>query len=98
MSLEVRHPREIIDGEAQDLPSGREMRDVVPTITLLKDHLETIRQMEVDRLRGRLGHLSIEQELAIEALPEGIMSNIMNTPIDILKSALGAASQIHYTV
>jgi glutamyl-tRNA reductase len=52
----------------------------------LQDHLETIRQAEVHRLRGRLGQLSLEQELAIEALTQGIISSIMNTPIDILET------------
>ena len=86
MSLEVPRAGQTIDGEAQDLDSCQEMPDVVPAIALLQDHLETIRQAEVHRLRGRLGNLSIEQELAIEALTQGIISNIMNTPIDILKT------------
>jgi glutamyl-tRNA reductase len=86
MSLEAKHAGQSIDGEARDLDYGQEMPDVVPTIALLQDHFETIRQTEVHRLRGRLGRLSIEQELAIEALTQGIMSNILNTPIDILKT------------
>jgi glutamyl-tRNA reductase len=86
MSLEAKHAGKSIDGEARDLDYGQEMPDVVPTIALLQDHFETIRQTEVHRLRGRLGRLSIEQELAIEALTQGIMSNILNTPIDILKT------------
>jgi|SRR5580700_8649728 glutamyl-tRNA reductase len=86
MSLEAKHAGQSIDGEARDLDYGQEMPDVVPTIALLQDHFETIRQTEVHRLRGRLGRLSIEQELAIEALTQGIMSNILNAPIDILKT------------
>ena len=54
--------------------------DVVPTIVSLQDHLETIRQAEIDRVRGRLGPLSPEQELAVEALTRGIISKIMHTP------------------
>jgi glutamyl-tRNA reductase len=85
MRLEAKRVGQIIDGEAQDLPSGQKMPAVAPTIALLQDHLETIRQAEVHRLRGRLGQLSLEQKLAIEALTQGIISSIMNTPIDILK-------------
>jgi glutamyl-tRNA reductase len=62
-------------------------RDVVPTIVSLQDHLETIRQAEIDRVRGRLGTLSPEQELAIDALTRGIVSKIMHTPISTLKTA-----------
>jgi glutamyl-tRNA reductase len=62
--------------------------DVVPTIVSLQDHLETIRQAEIDRVRGRLGPLSPGQELAVEALTRGIISKIMHTPISTLKTAV----------
>jgi glutamyl-tRNA reductase len=61
--------------------------DVVPTIVSLQDHLETIRQAEIDRVRGRLGPLSPDQEMAVEALTRGIVNKIMHTPISALKSA-----------
>src|SRR4029077_9190375 len=61
--------------------------DVVPTIVSLQDHLETIRQAEIDRVRGRLGPLSPEQEVAVEALTRGIISKVMHTPITTLKTA-----------
>ena len=54
----------------------------------MQDHLETIRQAEIDRVRGRLGALSPEQELAVEALTRGIVSKIMHTPISTLKTAV----------
>ena len=60
----------------------------MPTIVSLQDHLETIRQAEIDRVRGRLGPLSPEQELAVEALTRGIISKIMHTPISTLKTAV----------
>ncbi len=61
--------------------------DVVPTIVSLQDHLENIRQAEIDRLRGRLGSLTTDQELAVEALTRGIVNKIMHTPISALKTA-----------
>ncbi len=59
----------------------------MPTIVSLQDHLETIRQAEIDRVRGRLGALSPEQELAIDTLTHGIVNKIMHTPISTLKTA-----------
>jgi glutamyl-tRNA reductase len=53
----------------------------------LQDHLETIRQAEIDRVRGRLGRLDPEQELAVEALTRGIINKVMHTPITALKVA-----------
>jgi len=60
---------------------------VVPTIVSLQDHLETIRQAEIDRVRGRLGPMTTDQELAVEALTRGIVNKIMHTPISTLKTA-----------
>jgi glutamyl-tRNA reductase len=53
----------------------------------LQDHLETIRQAEIDRVRGRLGTMSTDQEMAVEALTRGIINKIMHTPISTLKTA-----------
>ncbi|MGB0110362.1 MAG: hypothetical protein WBP52_17830, partial [Terriglobales bacterium] len=53
----------------------------------LQDHLETIRQAEIDRVRGRLGSMTTDQELAVEALTRGIVNKIMHTPISTLKTA-----------
>ncbi|HVP55215.1 MAG TPA: glutamyl-tRNA reductase [Candidatus Eisenbacteria bacterium] len=67
--------------------------DVVPTIVSLQEHLETVRQAEIDRVRGRLGSLTPEQELAVEALSRGIINKIMHTPITTLKSAARESSE-----
>jgi len=77
----------IVDGEVQKFQARLQTLDVVPTIVSLHDHLETIRQAEIDRVRGRLGELSPEQELAVEALSRGIINKIMHTPISALKTA-----------
>src|SRR6266403_2049938 len=77
----------IVDGEVQKFQARLQTLDVVPTIVSLHDHLETIRQAEIDRVRGRLGTMSPEQELAVEALTRGIINKIMHTPISTLKTA-----------
>ena len=77
----------IINGEVERFQARLQTLDVVPTIVSLHDHLETIRQAEIDRVRGRLGSLSPEQEMAIEALTRGIVNKIMHTPVSALKTA-----------
>ncbi len=84
---EAERAEEIISGEVERFQSRLQTLDVVPTIVSLQDHLETIRQAEIDRVRGRLGPLSPEQELAVEALTRGIVNKIMHTPISTLKTA-----------
>src|SRR5258708_33798727 len=61
--------------------------DVVPTIVSLQDHLETIRQAEIDRVRSRMGPLTAEQEMAVEALTRGIINKGMHPPITPLTTA-----------
>ncbi|MGH9498355.1 MAG: glutamyl-tRNA reductase [Terriglobales bacterium] len=77
----------IINVEVERFHVRLQTREVVPTIVSLQDHLETIRQAEIDRVRGRLGPLSPEQELAVDALTRGIVNKIMHTPISTLKTA-----------
>jgi glutamyl-tRNA reductase len=77
----------IINGEVIKFHARLQTLDVVPTIVSLHDHLETIRTAEIDRVRGRLGSMTAEQEMALDALTHGIINKIMHTPISTLKTA-----------
>jgi glutamyl-tRNA reductase len=77
----------IIASEVERFEARVHTLDVVPTIVSLQDHLETIRQAEIDRVRGRLGRLTTEQEMAVEALTRGIINKVMHTPVTTLKTA-----------
>jgi glutamyl-tRNA reductase len=84
---EAERAEAIVQSEVDRFMARLQTLDVVPTIVSLHDHLETIRQAEIDRVRGRLGPLSPDQEMAIETLTRGIVSKIMHTPIHTLKTA-----------
>jgi glutamyl-tRNA reductase len=84
---EADRAEEIVNVEVERFQARLHTLEVVPTIVSLQDHLETIRQAEIDRVRGRLGPLSAGQELAIEALTRGIVKKIMHTPINTLKAS-----------
>jgi len=77
----------IVTSEVAKFQARLQTLDVVPTIVSLQDHLETIRQAEIDRVRGRLGSMTSDQEMAVEALTRGIVNKIMHTPISTLKTA-----------
>jgi len=77
----------IVNIEVERFQARVQALDVVPTIVSLQDHLETIRQAEIDRVRGRLGPLSPDQEIALDKLTRGIINKIMHTPITTLKTA-----------
>jgi len=84
---EAERADEIINAEVEKFQARLQTLDVVPTIISLQDHFEMIRQAEIDRVRGRLGQLSPEQELAIETLTHGIVNKIVHAPISTLKTA-----------
>ena len=84
---EAEHAESIIQTEVERFHARLLTLHVVPTIVSLQDQFETIRQAELDRVRGRLGKLTPEQEGAVEALTHGIINKIMHTPIHSLKSA-----------
>ena len=84
---EAERAEAIIAGEVERFEARLQTLDVVPTIVSLQDHLETIRQAEIDRVRGRLGPLTTEQEHALETLTRGIVNKIMHTPVSTLKTA-----------
>ena len=77
----------IINSEVERFEARIQTLDVVPTIVSLQDHLETIRQAEIDRVRGRLGPLTPDQEMAVDVLTRGIVNKVMHTPIRTLKTA-----------
>jgi glutamyl-tRNA reductase len=84
---EAERAEAIVTTEVERFQARIQTLDVVPTIVSLQDHLETIRQAEIDRVRGRLGPMTPDQEMAVEALTRGIVNKIMHTPISALKSA-----------
>src|SRR5580698_4501230 len=90
LKKEAEKAEAIINGEVDKFHARLQTLDVVPTIVSLQDHLETIRQAEIDRVRGRLGSMTTDQELAVEALTRGIVNKIMHTPISTLKTAARA--------
>ncbi|HEV8523465.1 MAG TPA: glutamyl-tRNA reductase [Terriglobales bacterium] len=84
---EAVHAEQIIDEEVERFSARVEASAVVPTIVSLQDQMEAIRLGEVERMRGKLGSLSPEQEAAVEALTRGIINKILHPPIATLKTA-----------
>lgn len=84
---EAERAEQIIDVEVERFETRLQTLHLAPTIISLQDQFETIRQAELDRVRGRLGKLTPEQEDAIDALSRGIVNKILHTPIRSLKSA-----------
>lgn len=91
--VEAERAEAIVESEVEKFLARLQTLDVVPTIVSLQEHLETVRQAEIDRVRGRLGSLTPEQEMAVDVLTKGIINKIMHTPITTLKTAARESSE-----
>jgi glutamyl-tRNA reductase len=84
---EAERAERIVEVEVDKCLARFSEQEIVPTIVSLQEQIEPIRQAEIDRARGRLGPLTPEQELAVDALTKGIVNKILHTPIATLKTA-----------
>src|SRR5215475_1998283 len=84
---EAERAEKIVEAEVERFASRLKSLAVVPTILSLQEQCETIRQAEIDRMRGRLGSITPEQEAAIDAMTRGIVNKLLHTPITTLKSS-----------
>jgi glutamyl-tRNA reductase len=87
---EAKRAEKVVEEEVERFKRRMQSLDAVPTIVALQQRLEQIRQAEVERLRGRLGKLSPEQETAIENLTRSIVNKILHAPITTLKGISGS--------
>jgi len=79
----------IVSEEVDRLESWMRTRQAGPVIAALQDQLEQLRASEVERMRGKLGPLTPQQEQAIEALTRAIVNKIAHGPISELRRQAG---------
>ncbi|MEJ7607025.1 MAG: glutamyl-tRNA reductase [Bryobacteraceae bacterium] len=79
----------IVSEEVERLESWLLSRQAGPMIASLQDQLERLRQMEIEKMRSKLGGLSAQQELAIEQLTRRIVNKIAHGPISHLRRSAG---------
>jgi glutamyl-tRNA reductase len=70
--------------------------DVVPTITALKEKIESIRKTEIEKSLPALGKLTPSQINTIESLTASLADKIMNDPIVVLKGKAEGKSRDTY--
>jgi glutamyl-tRNA reductase len=83
---EAERAEKIVELEVDRFAARMKSLAVVPTILSLQEYCETIRQAEIDRIRGKLGKITPEQEAAIDGMTRGIINKLLHTPITTLKS------------
>jgi glutamyl-tRNA reductase len=61
--------------------------EISATLVSLRERFEAVRRLEIQRVHGRLGDLSPDQENAIDSLSHGIIERVLQTPMAMLRSA-----------
>ena len=85
---EAEEAERIVEEEVERTIMILKTRVVAPTIAGLQEQLENIRAGEMERMRGKLGALTPQQEEALEALTRGIINKIAHAHIvEIRKEA-----------
>ena len=60
--------------------------EISATLVSLRDRFEAVRRDVMQRVRGRLGNLSADQENAIDSLSHALIERVLQTPIAMLKN------------
>lgn len=84
----------IVSEEVERLDLWLRTRSIGPVVADLQEALERLRVSEVERMRGKLGPLSPQQEQAIEQLTRGLMNKVAHGPIAALRRNAGDASVV----
>ena len=82
---EAEEAERIVADEVERLLARLRAREMGPVILSLQQQLEAIRAAEIERMRGKLGGLTPQQEQAIEAITKGIVNKIAHAPITELR-------------
>jgi glutamyl-tRNA reductase len=86
---EAKRAVRIIDEEMDKFRSWLAAQEVVPTIKLLRDKVESIRQQELTRTLTRLPDLTDRERAMIEAMSVTLVNKILNAPTQRLKGMAG---------
>jgi glutamyl-tRNA reductase len=82
---EAAHAERIVEGEAAEFQRTLRNLDIGPAIAALKEKLRRIAIEECARQRGRLGHLTPEQERAVEQMVVSAVNKISHPLIQRMR-------------
>jgi glutamyl-tRNA reductase len=92
----AQHAESIVTDEVARLEARLREREVVPTILSFQEQLETIRGEVLGRYRGRMGHLTAEQEETLEALTHAIVNKIAHAPISEIRKQAADSADVEF--
>jgi glutamyl-tRNA reductase len=85
----------IVEHEVREFLEWRRSLEVVPLLVELRRRADEIRRAEIEKARRRLGPLSPEQEVALEAATTAIVNKLLHGPTVHLKRLAGNGQAEH---
>ena len=86
----IAHARAIVDDEAEQFATWTRTAQVEPAIRAMRQHAESVRTAELERLRSKLDGLADRERDAVEALTRGIVNTLLHDPTVRLKQLADA--------
>ncbi|MCP4713512.1 MAG: glutamyl-tRNA reductase [Deltaproteobacteria bacterium] len=77
--------RDIIELETKHFTERLATFSLVPTIRALKDFAEYVKEQELNKALGKLGHLDEHDKITINTLARGIVNKLLHLPFEKLK-------------
>ena len=77
--------RRIVEEEVERFAAWTRAAEVEPTIRAIRTQAESVRQAELERLRGKLASLDDQQRAAVDSLTRGIVNTLLHHPTVRLK-------------
>jgi glutamyl-tRNA reductase len=62
--------------------------EISAALVSLRERFEAVRRDAMQRVRGRLGNLSADQENAIDSLSHGIIEKVLEAPMAMLNASV----------
>lgn len=84
---EAEQAEQIIEEEIERLLARMKAREVTPVIVSFQHHLDELGRTEMERVRGKLGTLTPQQEEALAAYTRGLLNKIAHGPLTEIRRA-----------
>ncbi len=89
---EAEKAERMVVGEVASLLEWMKSLEVTPTIVALRSRVEEIKQAEVEKVLGRLGHLSPQDRAVVESLASSLVNKLIHRTMVTLKTEVNSSS------
>jgi glutamyl-tRNA reductase len=94
---EITQAEAIVAEEVSKFSAWQRSRGAIPTVVALRQRFDTIRRAELQRLEGKLAHLTPEAKARVEEVTRLIVEKLLLEPTEQLKALPDEETQVAYT-